>query len=422
MATFEESAPKRLILGSARSGTTWVLDCLAEANDLRPIFEPLDPLESKLTARHANDCMASDDSNPELERLFRNLAAGSVHSRWIDYRGPRRLWLPRPEGNPRGTAYAKRWLRQWRSYLRTHMMMRTAVRRKETLIKCVRANLMASWLAQTIGFRIALIVRHPCAVVESQYRLRSPIVRNPGPVLARYRASERLHQQTGGRYLSLLHAELTTIEALTLNWVIENQWPIEQSEEAGYVDRDGDKTLVLDPVDGTHNAIRGVPAYAVSMAIGRERLSDVEEGLVRDLVTGASFHARKGRGTTLNGRPIRVRRFVPDDSLFSVYLGTNAAPDAARVASKARRVRNLGAASLDMCLVARGAADLYYMHTAVHETKLRVVDIAASTLIVREAGGAVETLDGGDVDLALRTGERTDLVAFGDARAREAIR
>lgn len=235
MATFEESAPKRLILGSARSGTTWVLDCLAEANDLRPIFEPLDPLESKLTARHANDCMASDDSNPELERLFRNLAAGSVHSRWIDYRGPRRLWLPRPEGNPRGTAYAKRWLRQWRSYLRTHMMMRTAVRRKETLIKCVRANLMASWLAQTIGFRIALIVRHPCAVVESQYRLRSPIVRNPGPVLARYRASERLHQQTEGRYLSLLHAELTTIEALTLNWVIENQWPIEQSEEAGYV-------------------------------------------------------------------------------------------------------------------------------------------------------------------------------------------
>jgi len=140
-----------------------------------------------------------------------------------------------PRGIPGEPRTRKRWLRQWRSYLRTHMMMRTAVRRKETLIKCVRANLMASWLAQTIGFRIALIVRHPCAVVESQYRLRSPIVRNPGPVLTRYRASERLHQQTEGRYLSLLHAELTTIETLTLNWVIQNQWPIEQSEEAGYV-------------------------------------------------------------------------------------------------------------------------------------------------------------------------------------------
>lgn len=248
-------------------------------------------------------------------------------------------------------------------------------------------------------------------LAEAVQRAVREIADDPGEVVGRGAdgaPSHRIDRVAERAVLQLLDYEDVRINVL--------------SEEAGYVDRHGDKTLVLDPVDGTHNAIRGVPAYAVSLAIGRERLSDVEEGLVRDLVTGASFHARKGQGATLNGRPIRVRRFVPDDSLFSVYLGTNAAPDAARVASKARRVRNLGAASLDMCLVARGAADLYYMHTAVHETKLRVVDIAASTLIVREAGGAVETLDGGDVDLALTTGERTDLVAFGDARAREAIR
>lgn len=194
------------------------------------------------------------------------------------------------------------------------------------------------------------------------------------------------------------------------------------SEEAGFVDRGGTALLVLDPVDGTHNALRGVPAYSVSLAIGRERLSDVAEGLVRDLVSGATYHAARGEGATLDGRRIRVRPHDPKDTLFSVYLGTNAHPDAARVASRARRVRNLGAASLDLCLVARGAADLYYMHSAVPQTKLRAVDIAAGTLIVREAGGHVLSLEGGELDLPLTSEARTDLVAVGDRKTWEAIR
>ncbi|MCI4371793.1 MAG: sugar kinase, partial [Thermoplasmata archaeon] len=104
-----------------------------------------------------------------------------------------------------------------------------------------------------------------------------------------------------------------------------------------------------------------------------------------------------------------------------IYLGSQAAPDAARVAARARRVRALGAASLDMCLVARGAADLYYMHSVTKATKLRVVDIAGATLIVREAGGLVLDLAGKDLDMALTTTSRTDLVAVGDRRAWEAI-
>lgn len=194
------------------------------------------------------------------------------------------------------------------------------------------------------------------------------------------------------------------------------------SEEAGFIDRAGEATLVLDPIDGTVNALRGIPAYSVSMAIGASRLADVEEGLVRDLVSGATYYAAKGRGARLNGRPIRVRAYDPDDLLFSVYLGSNAHPDAARVAARARRVRNLGAASLDLCLVARGAADAYYMHGAVPEASLRVVDIAAATLIVREAGGSVLSLDGEDLDLPFDPMARTNLVAVGDRETWEAIR
>ena len=194
------------------------------------------------------------------------------------------------------------------------------------------------------------------------------------------------------------------------------------SEEAGFIDRGGQATLVLDPIDGTHNALRGVPAYSVSLAIGHERLSDVQEALVRDLVSGATYYAAKGGGALLNGSPIHVRPYDPADVLFSVYLGTNAASDASRIAGLARRVRALGAASLDLCLVARGAADLYYMHSATVETKLRAVDIAGGTLIVREAGGLVLDLEGRDLDLPLSPTARTDLVAVGDRRAWETIR
>ncbi len=193
------------------------------------------------------------------------------------------------------------------------------------------------------------------------------------------------------------------------------------SEEAGFVDRGGDALLVLDPVDGTHNALRGVPAFSVSLALGRQRLADVQEGLVRDLVNGATYHAVKGQGATLNGKPIRTKQFDPKDVLFSVYLGTNAEADAAGVAAKARRVRNLGAASLDLCLVARGAADVYYMHSREERLKLRACDIAAGTLIVREAGGQVLDLHGRDLDIPLTADAHTDLVAVGDRKAWEAI-
>ena len=118
----------------------------------------------------------------------------------------------------------------------------------------------------------------------------------------------------------------------------------------------------------------------------------------------------------------RVRPFDPRDLLLTVYLGTHADPRAAAVAAKARRVRNLGAASLDLCLVARGAADAYYMHSAIRETKLRAVDIAAGTLLVREAGGRVLGLDGRDLELDLTSDARTDLVAVSGMEIWEMIR
>jgi hypothetical protein len=223
-----------MILGSGRSGTTWVLDCLANANELRPIFEPLHPQESPIAARYAYEVLASGDENEVLKRYFLDLAAGHIRSRWIDYRAPQNLYRPTLSRLLSDPGYAKRWLRRWPGYLESRRVLRDAVRRKSTLIKCIRGNLMAGWLARTVGFRTALIVRHPCAVVESQYRLQWGALWDPKPVLARYRANDRLDELTGGRYRPLLSAELTMLQALTLNWVIENQWPVERSGRDGF--------------------------------------------------------------------------------------------------------------------------------------------------------------------------------------------
>src|SRR5438477_516058 len=145
------------------------------------------------------------------------------------------------------------------------------------------------------------------------------------------------------------------------------------------------------------------------------------------LRSGHSSISRKAvgrpmKGLLLNARPIRVRNPVDLDNLvFGVYLGSHAAPDASEVAHRARRVRALGAASLDLCLVARGASDLYYMHSSIVDAKLRAVDIAGAVLIVREAGGLVLDLKKKELDMALTSTARTDLVAVGDRRTLEVL-
>jgi len=178
------------------------------------------------------------------------------------------------------------------------------------------------------------------------------------------------------------------------------------SEEIGFVDFDGTYVFVLDPVDGTRNASRGIPFYAVSLAIGRSRISDVEYGIVKNIPTGDVFTAEKHHGAFLNNMPIRVCEVPSKDILSSITLGKSSTQKAHALA-KHGYVRSLGSASLEMCMVAIGALDYYF----VGRDLMRVIDIAASTLVVREAGGYVKTVANKDLDMAFDLGERTSVVA-----------
>ena len=178
------------------------------------------------------------------------------------------------------------------------------------------------------------------------------------------------------------------------------------SEETGFVDNGSDYTFVLDPIDGTRNAYRGIPFFSVSLAIGKSKISDVEYGIVKNIPTGDVFTAEKGFGAYYNKNKIGVPN-VPDNELCSsLALGKNFDKLTISLAKK-EKVRSLGSASLEMCMVACGALDFY----VVGKEYIRVVDIAASTLILREAGGIVTNIFGEELDLPFTLDERTSVVA-----------
>ena len=187
------------------------------------------------------------------------------------------------------------------------------------------------------------------------------------------------------------------------------------SEEIGYVDNGGNETLILDPIDGSNNSVAGIPLYTISMAVGRDSLSSIHTGLVRNLVTGEEFIAEKGKGAFHNGKPIHVKdTFDPKKSRMAIHMGYGATPLAHSLAKRVKSARTLGCSSLEMIYVAKGSIDGYLMDSENYERSIRIVDIAASTLILREAGGEVYTLDGIPLDMPFDLEHRSSFLAVGN--------
>lgn len=196
-------------------------------------------------------------------------------------------------------------------------------------------------------------------------------------------------------------------EDIALTYLSKQNAPVNiLSEEAGFIDNGAEYTFVLDPVDGTRNACRGIPFYTVSLAIGKKSLDDVAYGIVKNIPTGDLFLAEKGQGTYCNNKRIATPEIQASELLSSLSLGKNFDNITLSLAQR-EKVRSLGSASLEMCMVASGALDIY----VVGNPYLRVTDIAASTLIVREAGGIVTDGTGKRLKMPLTLDERTGVIA-----------
>jgi hypothetical protein len=211
-----------MIAGSGRSGTTWVLDALAVANDLRPVFEPLNPYASRVGSIYAHRAIAADEQHPELLSFYRRACAGREARLWTQFRQQRRWLLPAFTRLRCRDDVARFW-KTWEKFLLEAPRLARMSLRNEALVKCIWSNLMLGWLARNLPCVVAVIIRHPGAVIESELRTGW----NPNYAIERFRNDPRLRELTGGRYESLLNRSLSPVEALTVRWVIENQQNIE---------------------------------------------------------------------------------------------------------------------------------------------------------------------------------------------------
>lgn len=155
---------------------------------------------------------------------------------------------------------------------------------------------------------------------------------------------------------------------------------------------------IIDPLDGTTNFVRGIPHFAVSIAC--EYRGKIEHAVVLDPIRREEFIASRGRGAQLNGRRIRVSKLA---SLDGALLGTGI-PFKSRqqehlsaytqslesLAGSCAGIRRAGAAALDLAYVAAGRLDGFW------EIGLAPWDIAAGSLLIREAGGLIGDFNGGE--------------------------
>jgi myo-inositol-1(or 4)-monophosphatase len=165
------------------------------------------------------------------------------------------------------------------------------------------------------------------------------------------------------------------------------------SEERGVVDYGSDELLVvIDPIDGSLNAKRGLPHHAVSIAVAEgQTMADVVFGFVQDFGPDEEWVAWRGRGAELNGLaldPTLGERRTRQGKLELVGF-ESAEPrwmreSAEALAEAAGRVRAIGAIAVSLCQVAPARFD-----GMVSLKGSRAVDAAAGQLIVREAGGVV---------------------------------
>jgi len=171
------------------------------------------------------------------------------------------------------------------------------------------------------------------------------------------------------------------------------------AEESGAHDAAGSTRWLVDPLDGTTNFAHNYPFFCVSIAA--EVDGEVVAGVVHDPTRNETFAAARGEGATLDGRPIRVSDVASlEDALLvtGFHYSIREKPEPALslfrdFLLRAQGIRRDGSAALNQCYLACGRFDGFW------ESHLSPWDMAAGTLIVREAGGLVTRFDGSPMRL-----------------------
>ena len=171
------------------------------------------------------------------------------------------------------------------------------------------------------------------------------------------------------------------------------------SEERGLIEGEDDKyTIIIDPIDGTTNFMHALPFFCISVAL-REKLDDGTYKIVCGVTYAPAlnelFMAEEGSGAYLNDQRIEVSaRNDYDDCLFAGYVakynGEQRKSDLQAFVKLRAQTRIIGSAALEMAYVAAGKLD------GMWHCNLKLWDIAAGSLLVKESRGMISEINGGD--------------------------
>jgi myo-inositol-1(or 4)-monophosphatase len=178
----------------------------------------------------------------------------------------------------------------------------------------------------------------------------------------------------------------------------------EERGEVAFGDSPDEAVVVIDPIDGSLNARRTIPAHSLSIAVASgPTMGDVELGFVHDFGPDEEWTAQRGQGARLGDQPVQARG--PGYGLEVVGIEA-AKPERVLVVARelvghAFRIRSVGSIAITVCWVAAGRFD-----GMLTTRPCRSVDVAAAQLIAREAGAAVDLpgvgMDGASLDLDAR--------------------
>lgn len=168
------------------------------------------------------------------------------------------------------------------------------------------------------------------------------------------------------------------------------------TEESTVKTEDKEYLWIIDPLDGTTNFLHALPAFSISIALVKG--NEVIVGVVHEPNLDESFYAWKKGGAFCNGKPISVSPVSAiADSLIATgfpYSQLDKSNNHFRIIQtlqdSSHGIRRLGSAAIDLAYVACGRFEAYY------EFNLKIWDIAAGVLIVKEAGGEVTDFSGGN--------------------------
>jgi myo-inositol-1(or 4)-monophosphatase len=179
--------------------------------------------------------------------------------------------------------------------------------------------------------------------------------------------------------------------------------------------------IIIDAIDGTTNAICGIPFFCCSVAYATDfYLSAVTDAAIIDLARGDLYYASKNQGAFLNGKRIFVKLERTPDSTIGINVSGIKPAMVERLApiiAEATHVRQFGANALEMCFVARGFLDAYIDLRG----KIRPTDVAAGYLIAKEAGAKIYSDNGSTLESNLDVKTRFSYVVVANDKIREQL-